>query len=51
MYASFRTAMAKNGKIPTPTRIANFLLTSVDWEFYVTLNELPSALNKRKSKK
>ena len=38
MYASFRSATAKNGKILAPTRIGNFLLTSMDWEFYETLN-------------
>ena len=26
--------MAKNGKILTPTRMGNFLMTSMDWEFY-----------------
>ena len=34
MYASFRSVTAKNGKILTPTRTGNFLLTSMDREFY-----------------
>ena len=34
MYASFRSVTAKNGKILTPTRTGNFLLTSTDPEFY-----------------
>ena len=34
MYASFRSVTAKNGKILTPTRTGNFLLTSMDPEFY-----------------
>ena len=36
MYASFRSVTAKNGKILTPTRTGNFLLTSMDPEFYAT---------------
>ena len=28
MYASFRSVMAKNGKILTPTQTGNFLLTT-----------------------
>ena len=39
MYASFRSVTAKNGKILTPTRTGNFLLTSMDPEFYAMLNE------------
>ena len=34
MYASFRSVTAKNGKILTPTRTGNFLLTWMDPEFY-----------------
>ena len=36
MYASFRSVTAKNGKMLTPTRTGNFLLTSMDEEFYAT---------------
>ena len=36
MYASFRSVTAKYGKILTPTRTRNFLLTSMDPEFYAT---------------
>ena len=36
MYASFTSVTAKNGKILTPTRTGNFLLTSMDPEFYAT---------------
>ena len=36
MYASFRSVTAKNGKMLTPTRTGNFLLTSMDAEFYAT---------------
>ena len=37
MYASFRSVTDKNSKILTPTRTGNFLLTSMDREFYATL--------------
>ena len=36
MYASFRSVTAKNGKMLTPNRTGNFLLTSMDAEFYAT---------------
>ena len=36
MYASFRSVTAENGEILTPTRTGNFLLTSMDPEFYAT---------------
>ena len=36
MYASFRSVKDKNSKILTPTRTGNFLLTSMDREFYTT---------------
>ena len=36
MYASFRSVTDKNSKILTPTRTGNFLLTSMDREFYTT---------------
>ena len=36
MYALFRSVTAKNGKMLTPTRTGNFLLTSMDAEFYAT---------------
>ena len=34
MYALFRSVTAKNGKMLTPARTENFLLTSMDAEFY-----------------
>ena len=46
MYASFRSVTAKNGKILTPTRTGNFLLTSMDPEFYATLDKLSARLLK-----
>ena len=36
MYASFRSVKDKNSKILTPTRTGNFLLTSMELEFYTT---------------
>ena len=36
MYASFRSVTDKNSKILIPTRTGNFLLTSMDREFYTT---------------
>ena len=39
MYASF-SVTAKNGQILTPTRAGNFLLTSMNWEFYATTARL-----------
>ena len=36
MYASFRSVKDKNSKILTPTRTGNFLLTSMEREFYTT---------------
>ena len=36
MYASFRSVTDKNSKILIPTRTGNFLLTSMDREFYAT---------------
>ena len=36
MYAEFRSVTAKSGKIPTPTRTGNFLLTWMAPEFYAT---------------
>ena len=36
MYASFRSVTDRNSKILTPTRKGNFLLTSMDREFYAT---------------
>ena len=36
MYASFRSVTDKNSKILAPTRTGNFLLTSMNWEFYAT---------------
>ena len=36
MYASLRSVTDKNSKILTPTRTGNFLLTSMNWEFYAT---------------
>ena len=37
MYASFRSVTTKNGKTLTPTRTGDFLLTSMDPEFYATI--------------
>ena len=36
MYASFRSVTDRNSKILAPTRKGNFLLTSMDREFYAT---------------
>ena len=36
MYPSFRSVTDRNSKILTPTRKGNFLLTSMDREFYAT---------------
>ena len=51
MYASFRSVTAKNGKILTPIRTGNFLLTSnglgILWEFYATDIICDLLLNKR----
>ena len=44
MYASFRSVTAKNGKILTPTRTGNFLLTSMDPKFYATINREGAAV-------
>ena len=43
MYASFRSVTAKNGKILTPTRTGNFLLTSMDPE--ILRDEMLWAIN------
>ena len=37
MYASFRSVTTKNGKTLTPTRTGDYLLTSMDPEFYATI--------------
>ena len=43
MYASFRSVTDKNSKMLTPTRTRNFLLTSMDREFYATRGKGTSA--------
>ena len=40
MYASFRSATAKNGKTQTPARTGIFWLTSMDWVFYAMFTSL-----------
>ena len=50
MYASFRSVTAKNGKLLTPTRTGNFLLTSMDPEFYA-MDSFVCGLRSKESQK